>query len=323
MKTIILSSLSPSTSPFSENTTPIVATIGFFDGVHKGHAYIIEEVKRIARREEALSMIVTFDRHPRQVLGDEYQPQLLSTLDEKLLLLSKTSIDIAVVVPFNKETAAMTAQQFMQQVLHQQCGVTHLVIGYDNRFGNGREASYNDYVAYGKELGIEVSTVGAFESRGESISSSVVRRYLLKGEVEMAQQCLGYPYFLTGTVVEGDHEGRRLGFPTANLMPHDVHKLVPANGVYAVKVRLPHSVEMKRGIMNIGTRPTFGKTERTLETHILEYDDDLYGQTLQVFFVHRLREEQTFDNLEMLIQQIEEDKNIASQQFKLDSDDNN
>ncbi|MBP3726346.1 MAG: bifunctional riboflavin kinase/FAD synthetase [Bacteroidaceae bacterium] len=320
MKTIYLS------SPISTDTLPpstqskIVATIGFFDGVHRGHQHLISQVRREAVREGALAMVVTFDRHPRQVLDTDYRPQLLTSLDDKLFLLSKTGIDIAVVVPFDKHTAAMTAQQFMLHTLKEQCHVSHLIVGYDNRFGNGRTDTPADYASYGRLMGIEVSTANAIELNGKHISSSVVRHYLQQGEVEMAQQCLGHPYFITGTVTEGDREGRKLGFPTANIVPHEAQQLIPANGVYSVKVRLPHSVEMKRGIMNIGTRPTFGTHQRTLEAHILQFDDDLYGQELRVAFVHRIREEQTFDSPEHLMQQIQEDKELATQQFDKDND---
>ena len=304
----------------SDPQQKIVATVGFFDGVHRGHQHLIQHVCRLAHEEGALSMAVTFDRHPRQVLNADYQPQLLTSLDDKLLLLAKTGIDITVVIPFDTQTAAMTAQQFMQHTLKEQCRVTHLVVGYDNRFGNRRTDGLNDYINYGKDLDIKVSTAGAVNLNGENISSSVVRRWLAKGEVEMAEQCLGHPYFITGIVTEGDRQGRKMGFPTANILPCEEQQLIPANGVYAVKVRLPHSVEMKRGIMNIGTRPTFGKHQRTLEAHILQFDDDLYGQKLQVAFVHRLREEQTFESTQHLIKQIQEDKELASRQFDKDND---
>ncbi len=321
MKTIYLpSSQHPESQTVLPLTEPTVATVGFFDGVHRGHQHIIDTVRRLAHSQGTLSMVVTFDRHPRQVLNADYQPQLLNSLDDKLFLLSKTGVDITVVVPFDKQTAAMTAEEFMRHTLKEQCNVTHLVLGYDNRFGNGRKATFKDYERYGADMGITVSTTNAIEMNGENISSSVVRRFLERGEVEMAQQCLGHPYFLTGKVTHGDREGRKLGFPTANLQPLMAEQLIPANGVYSVKVRLPYSVEMKKGIMNIGICPTFGKQQRTLETHILQFDDDLYDQELRVAFVHRIREEQTFDSPENLIKQIEQDKELANRQFDRDND---
>ena len=191
---------------------PCVATIGFFDGVHRGHQFLIHHLVEMARKEGLQSTVITFDAHPRKVLQADYQPEMLSTLDSKLLLLSKTEVDNAVVLHFDKAMAAMSAREFMQQVLHDHLNVRKLFIGYDHRFGHNREETFEDYVRYGKEMGIEVIRNEAFQIDGINISSSVIRSFLKEGEVEMAAQCLGFPYTLIGKVVNGFHEGRKLGF---------------------------------------------------------------------------------------------------------------
>lgn len=295
---------------------PCVATIGFFDGVHRGHQFLIHKLVETARNEGLESTIITFDQHPRKVLQSDYQPEQLSTLDSKLLLLSKTEVDNAVVLHFDKAMASLPAKEFMQKVLHDQLHVKKLFIGYDHRFGHNREETFKDYVQYGKEMGMEVVKNEAFQIDGVNISSSVIRAFLKEGEVKMANQCLGYPYTLIGKVVNGYHEGRKLGFPTANLDLSHFGQLVPAPGVYAVKVRLENTVVWKKGMMNIGTRPTFNGKRITLETHIFNFDGDIYDQLLLVSFVKRIRGEQKFDSPEDLAVQLKEDEKVVLELFE-------
>ena len=287
---------------------PCVATIGFFDGVHRGHQFLIHHLVETARREGMLSTVITFDEHPRKVLQSDYQPEMLSTLDSKLLLLSKTEVDNAVVLHFDKAMAAMSAREFMQQILHDHLHVKKLFIGYDHRFGHNREETFSDYVDYGRELGIEVIQNQAFSLHDVNISSSVIRSLLKEGEVDMANQCLGYPYTIIGKVVNGYHEGRKMGFPTANIDISHFGQLVPAPGVYAVKVRLENTVVWKHGMMNIGTRPTFDGKRITLEANIFNFEGDIYDQLLLVSFVSRIRGERKFANPEELAAQLKEDK---------------
>ncbi len=294
---------------------PCVATIGFFDGVHRGHQFLIRQLVEMARQEGLEATIITFDQHPRKVLQSNYQPEMLSTLDSKLLLLSKTEVDNAVVLHFDKEMASLSAREFMQQVLHDQLHVKKLFIGYDHRFGHNREENFEDYVRYGKEMGMEVVKNKAFQIDGINISSSVIRSFLKEGEIEMANQCLGFPYTIIGKVVNGYHEGRKLGFPTANLDLSHFCQLIPAPGVYAVKVRLENTVVWKKGMMNIGVRPTFNGKRITLETHIFNFDGDIYGQLLLVGFVKRIRGEQKFESPEELAEQLQEDENTVLEIF--------
>ena len=309
MNTIFLDTQVPS-------LPPQVATVGFFDGVHKGHRFLIDKVKAMAQKGGMQSMVVTFDKHPRQVLAADYRPQMLSTFGEKLVLLSQTEVDNCAVIPFSVETAQLSAYDFMRQVLRDRLNVRILVIGYDNRFGHNREEAFEDYVRYGKELGIEVVRNEVFVLNGVNVSSSVIRSFLQEGEVEMARMCLGYPYTLTGMVVKGFQEGRRMGFPTANLDLGDSGKLVPKGGVYAVRTRLNNSMEMRRAMMNIGTRPTFGGDKQTLEAFIFDFEDDIYGEKLHVSFYHKMREERKFQSAEELRAQLEKDRENVEQIFK-------
>lgn len=301
---------------------PCVVTVGFFDGVHRGHQFLIGQMCRYAREQGLLSAVVTFDRHPREVLGSNYQPQLLSTASEKMELLSRTGIDLCVVLPFSREMAALTAREFMEQVLRDKIHAVRLYIGYDNRFGHGRTEGFADYVAYGRELGIEVVRNEAFVLNGVNVSSSVVRSFVEAGEVELAACCLGYNYTVSGTVVGGVQEGRKMGFPTANIVPVDAHKLIPASGVYAVTACLQGSDEQHQGMMNIGNRPTFGGQEQTLETHILHFAEDIYGTQLSVSFVSRIREERRFESVGALRRQLEADERAVEQLFEEVSDGN-
>ena len=297
-------------------TEPCVATIGFFDGVHRGHQFLISHLVETARQDGMPAVVITFDEHPRKVLQSDYQPEMLSTLDSKLLLLSKTEVDDAVVLHFTREMAAMSAREFMQQVLHDHLYVKKLFIGYDHRFGHNREETFDDYVRYGKEMGIEVIKNQAYSMNGINISSSVIRSFLKEGEVDMANQCLGYPYTIIGKVVNGYHEGRKLGFPTANLDLSHFGQMIPAPGVYAVKARLEGTVVWKQGMMNIGTRPTFDGKQLTLETHIFNFEGDIYDQLLLVSFVKRIRGERKFESPEELAAQLKEDEQMIINLFE-------
>ncbi len=306
------------------NTTACVATIGFFDGVHRGHRFLISQVCEQAKAEGREAMVITFDRHPRQVLQDDYQPALLTTTDEKLQLLEETGIDTVAVLHFDRVMASLSARDFMEQVLLGRLNVRTLVTGYDNRFGRGRTENFNDYVRYGQELGIRVVQSEAFMLGGEHVSSSLVRSALLRGDVAHAARCLGRPYVLTGRVVSGHQEGRKLGFPTANVDVSASACLVPANGVYAVKVGImadgTHAASSAtfEGMMNIGMRPTFSGHRQTLEVYLFNFNGDIYGRELSVAFIRHIREEQRFDSADMLAAQLRRDEAEIKKLFEQD-----
>lgn len=289
---------------------PCVATIGMFDGVHKGHRFVLEHICEQAKARQLASMVITFDRHPREVVQTDWKPLLLTTFEERMKLLGETGVDYCVVLPFTKELAALSARDFML-LMQERLGVKVLMTGYDNRFGHHRHETFEDYVRYGEEIGMEVKGLSPCPSpkrEGSMVSSSLIRQLLAEGKVSEAMECLSYPYRLTGKVVKGEHIGTTLGFPTANLQVNDSRKLIPAPGVYAVTCKKSTTNSQRLlGMMNIGTRPTFGTHAQTLEVHLLDYEGDLYGKEITVSFIKRLREERRFDNEEELKTQLKED----------------
>ncbi|MCI7579608.1 MAG: bifunctional riboflavin kinase/FAD synthetase [Prevotella sp.] len=292
----------------------MIATIGFFDGVHIGHCHLINMLKKVARERGVEACVITFDRHPRQVVQPEWCPEMLTTLEEKTQLLEATGIDRCEVLHFDREMANQSAHDFMLHTLKEKLGVSILVTGYDNRFGHNRSEGFEDYVRYGNEIGIEVIKGEELTDGSNNVSSSSIRRMLKEGRIEDATRCLGREYQLTGTVVGGEHIGRTIGFPTANIRPDDSSKLIPANGVYAVDVwSQAGDINRERAMLNIGTRPTFNGTATTIEVHIPHFAGNLYGSTLSIAFLRKIREERKFDSPEALVEQLNKDLNNIEQ----------
>ncbi|WP_456095004.1 riboflavin biosynthesis protein RibF [Paraprevotella xylaniphila] len=288
-----------------------VATIGFFDGVHRGHRFLIRQLTRYAVGHDLASLLVTFRTHPRQVMQAAYQPQLLTTYDEKCGQLATTGADYCLTLDFTTALAALSARRFMAEILKEKLSVKVLVIGYDHRFGHDRSEGFAEYVEYGRELGMEVVRADAFAMSEVNISSSMVRACLAEGEVGIAARCLTRPYEITGRVVHGFHVGHELGFPTANIQVEDSQKLIPKNGVYAVwvKGKIGGEEHVWGGMLNIGLRPTMENGEnRTIEVHLLDFAGDLYGCRLTLSFVRRLRDERKFRNKGELVHQLREDE---------------
>lgn len=289
-----------------------VCSIGFFDGVHRGHQCLIRQVRDEARQRGARSLLITFDRHPRSVFAPESAPCLLTSAGEKMELLRATGVDDIYVLPFDRAMAALTAREFMQQMLKEQLGVSALVIGYDHHFGRPQGESFEDYCAYGREIGVDV--VQAAELEGEHVSSSAIRRALAAGDVATAAGLLGRPYSWTGRVVHGHAVGRQLGFPTANLEGTEPEKLLPARGSYAIQVQSDAMQCDARwnAMLNIGHRPTLDNGDNTtVEAHLLDFRGDLYGLTLTLFFIARLREERRFADESALMAQLSQDREAA------------
>ena len=286
----------------------MIATIGFFDGVHIGHCHLIKMLKKVARERGVKSCVITFDRHPRQVVQPEWCPEMLTTLDEKKQLLEATGIDRCEVLHFDREMANQSARDFMLHTLKERLGVSILATGYDNRFGHNRSEGFNDYVRYGKEIGIEVIRGDELTDGSNNVSSSSIRRMLKEGKIEDATRCLGDEYTITGTVVAGEHIGRTIGFPTANIRPNDSNKLIPEKGVYAVDVWSENEdFSSRRAMLNIGTRPTFDGKATTIEVHIPHFEGNLYGKTLTIAFIKKTRDERKFDSPEALVEQLNKD----------------
>ena len=288
------------------NNPPAVATIGFFDGVHQGHRFLIRQVRREAEARGLASSVITFPIHPRQVLQSDYRPRLLTTPPEKLQLLEQTGVEQCILLDFTPHLAGLSARDFME-VLKHRYRIAALLIGYDHRFGHNRSEGFDDYARHGRELGIEVLPAEACRLEdGTAVSSSLVRRLLADGDIAQANRCLGYSYFINGTVVGGHRVGHRLGYPTANLLPGHPDKLVPANGVYAVRVEI--GGERRGGMLNIGRRPTIGNgDDRSIEAHIFDFDRDIYGQPLRLEFVRRIRPERKFASIDELSAQLRRD----------------
>ena len=295
------------------NPEPSVATIGFFDGVHAGHRYLIQQVKEIAAAKGLRSALVTFPVHPRKVMNTNYRPELLTTPEEKIRLLANIGVDYCLMLDFTPEISRLTAREFMTQLLKERYQVKYLVIGYDHRFGHNRSEGFEDYVRYGKEIGIEVIRAKAYTSNIEienvpnvPVSSSLIRKLLHQGEVDLAADCLKYEYFLDGIVVGGYQVGRKIGFPTANLSVDDPDKLIPADGVYAVWVTFDKMTYM--GMLNIGVRPTIDNgPNRTIEVNILHFHSDIYDKFIRLTFVKRTRPELKFSSIDELIVQLHKD----------------
>lgn len=283
-------------------------TIGFFDGVHQGHRYLLRQLQELAEANDLQPAAVTFDCHPRTVVQEDYVPSLLTTQEEKLKLLSEAFKGEIIVLPFTQEMSIMTAKNFMQNILRDKLNAELLLMGYNHHFGHGG-GTHEEYVDWGHETGIEVCLAEALP--GEKVSSSRIRNLIGLGEVEKANSMLGYPYFLTGKVTEGKQIGRRIGFPTANLaLPQE--KLLPACGAYAVWVTLPDNTR-RGGMLCIGHRPTVEQNgEISIEVHIFQFEGNLYNESISIDFIEKLRDEQHFDSLEDLQKQLTLDA-IAAQ----------
>jgi riboflavin kinase/FMN adenylyltransferase len=290
---------------------PSVATIGFFDGVHSGHRFLLRQVEDEAAACGMTTSVITFPVSPAVVMRPEASVPLLSTPFEKLERLEDAGVDTCILLPFTPQLAALTAREFMG-LLQERYGVQALVIGYDHRFGHNRCEGFDDYVRYGKEMGMEV--IQAKEFGEEKVSSSAIRTLLAKGGVEQANRLLGYTYYIEGIVTEGHQVGRHIGFPTANLLPNSPDKLVPAEGVYVARATVGGHVY--KGILNIGHRPTLDNgPERSIEVHLLDFEGDIYAQPLRIEFLHYLRAERRFDTMEQLASQINKDKAEAERIF--------
>lgn len=283
------------------------ATIGFFDGVHRGHQFMIDSLTTMAHAQGRQSLVITFDRHPRQVVHADYVPQLITTTDEKLQLLHATAADRIEMLHFDAQMAQLSAYEFMRQVLHEKYGVAMLLTGYDNRFGHNRAEGFADYVRYGEEMGMKVLQNTPIDIDGLRVSSSLIRRLIVEGNITEANNCMGHPYSITGSVAHGFQEGRRIGFPTANIVPESAEKLVPGNGVYATRVSVEGG-EWMPAMLNIGTNPTFQRQQTTIEAHIIGFEGDIYGRKVRVEFGRKLRDEQLFESVEALQKQLEADK---------------
>lgn len=289
-----------------------ILTVGTFDGVHAGHRVLINTVVKLAEKSGARSVIVTFDPHPREIINPgEAGIKLLSTLKERCELLADLGIDEMVVIPFDRDFSLLTSEKFVKEIIWKKIGVSNFIIGYDHHFGRDREGTIETVKRLGVELGFTSHVVSKQEVGDITVSSTAIRKAIqLNGDMAQAANFLKRYYLLNGTVIHGDKRGKSLGFPTANIQPENPSKVIPKKGVYATWIRVDD--RYYRGMMNIGERPTFNEATFSIEVHILEFNEDIYGKEIQVQFVERIRDELEFSGKNELVEQLHKDKEMTN-----------
>ena len=301
-----------------EDFSPVknaVVTSGTFDGVHLGHQQILSRLREVAKKIDGETVLITFWPHPRLVLfPDQKDLLLLNTFEEKAELLREFGIEHLLRIPFTREFSKMSSDEFIRKILVNTIGTRKLVIGYDHRFGRNREGSFEHLKEHASDYGFEVEEIPRHDVDNLAVSSTKIRHALLNGDMETANELLGRPYGITGRVVRGEKIGRILGFPTANIEIDNAHKLIPAHGAYAVRVK--YEGAKFNGMMNIGMRPTVGGKTQTIEVNIFDFEREIYGDTLNLEFVARIRDEKPFPDIESLKRQLTSDKEAALRLLK-------
>lgn len=294
-----------SISKYDKNQASVI-TIGTFDGVHIGHKLILERLINDARLHDRVAAVLTFFPHPRMVLQKDSDLKLLNTIEEKKKILEELGIDYLIIQPFTKTFSRLSATAFVRDMLVNALHAKKIIIGYDHRFGRNRNANINDLIAFGNALDFEVEEIPAQEIEAVAVSSTKIRNALLEGDVATANAYLGYSYMLSGKIIKGKGLGRQLGFPTANLRIKETYKLIPKNGAYVIKSHLKGREVY--GMMNIGYNPTVDGEKQSIEIHFLDFEEDLYNQNLQVNILEWIREEQKFNTLDELKEQLHKDQ---------------
>ncbi len=303
----------PIDSSLPPDVTGTVVTVGTFDGVHRGHWAVLEEIEKRAARRSLHSVLVTFDRHPLTVVRPGASPELLTTPDEKKAILAQSGLDYVAFLPFTPTLSRYTPEEFIRLVLCDRFRVAELVIGWDHGFGRSRSGSIDTARRFGKKLGFDVDVVPAVTAGQQTISSTSIRKRLAAGDVEDAWRQLGRPYSFRGPIVHGLGRGRSLGFPTANIRAPAGRKLLPKAGIYAVRASL--RTEIKEGLLHLGPRPTFAGSPPSIELYLLDFDRDIYGQDVKVEFLARLRDVEPFATTAELIAQMQRDRERARDYF--------
>ncbi len=290
-----------------------VLTIGTFDGVHKGHQKLIERINIQAKKNNGESIIITFHPHPRIVINPENKSlRLLNTIEEKISLLETYEVDNLVIVPFSRDFSEQSAEEYVSNFLVKNFQPKNIVIGYDHKFGKNRSGDFHLLEKMKEQYGYSMEEISKETLDDIGISSSKIRNSLQHGEIKLANELLGHSYKLTGTVVRGLQNGRKLGFPTANIQVNDEYKLIPKTGIYVVKVSDTSKVsDIYKGMLSIGYNPTFEGKEQTIEVNILDFDKDIYGSSLTLEFIDFIREEKKFDSVETLIEEIKNDEQVT------------
>ncbi len=284
-----------------------VVTIGTFDGVHTGHRKIISRIKELAAETGGETVILTFFPHPRMILHPEDESiKLINTINEKAELLEQLGVDHLIITPFSRDFSNQTAEEYIRDVLVNKMGTKKIVIGYDHRFGKDRMGGLDDLLHLSPVYGFDVIEIPEQDIYEVAISSTRIREALLNGAIELANTFLSYPFFITGNVIRGDQIGRQIGYPTANIVIEEKYKLIPLDGIFAVKVKTGDTVY--NGMAYIGTRPTINGTTRNIEVNLFDFDKDIYNQQICMEFYHFIRDDMKFDSLDSLKEQIRKDK---------------
>ena len=291
-----------------------MVTIGTFDGVHIGHKAILKRVVETAKKENLDAAVLTFFPHPRMVLQQNTDIKLLNTIKERTQLLESTGLDHLIIHPFTHAFSRLTALEYVRDILVNSLKAKKIIIGYDHRFGRNRNANIDDLKEFGKTYNFEVEEISAKELDDVAISSTKIRKALDAGDIETANNFLGHNFMISGEVVQGKALGRTINYPTANLKLKETYKLVPKNGVYIVESIIDGDKIF--GITSIGTNPTVGGKEKTIETYFIDFDKDIYGKEITIEFLKHIREEENFDSVEMLRQEIIKDEIFAKQYLK-------
>jgi riboflavin kinase/FMN adenylyltransferase len=284
-----------------------VVTIGTFDGVHQGHRKIISGITELAKASGGESVILTFFPHPRMILHPEDQSlKLITTIAEKAGLLEQLGVDHLIITPFSRDFSNQTPQEYIENVLVKQIGTKKIIIGYDHRFGKDRSGGLEDLQRLGPVYGFEVKEIPEQDINEVAVSSTRIRNALLASDIETANTFLGYPFFITGTVIRGDQIGRTIGYPTANIQPHETYKLIPGDGIFAVKLNIDG--KLYKGMAYIGQRPTVNGLTRNIEVNIFDFDREIYNQSIRMEFLNYIRGDVKFAGLDALKAQLAQDK---------------
>jgi len=287
-----------------------IVTQGTFDGVHVGHCLILEDIIQLAKSQKGKSILVTFEPHPRKVLfNHDDDIKLLSTLDEKIELFTKLGLDYLIILPFNETFSKISAVNFVREILVDKIGVKTMVVGHDHRFGRNREGSFDDLKLYAETFGFEVKEIEAHDINNAIVSSTKIRNSLINGDITTANSFLNREYSITGNVIHGKKLGKTIGYPTANIEINDLTKLIPANGVYAVRVY--YQEVTYGGMLNIGNNPTIENAKWSIEVNIFNFDKSIYGEEITIYFIDKMRNEVKFESMEDLKKKLREDEIMA------------
>jgi len=286
-----------------------VVTIGTFDGIHLGHKKILSRLIKSSKNKDLNSVVLTFFPHPRIILNKYNEVKMIDTLDEKIIHLNEIGIDSLIIHPFDKNFSLLSANQFIKDFLVDKLKIKHIIIGYDHRFGKGREASVTDLKNYADDYDFTVEEIKAQEIEKITVSSTKIRNSINQGDIKTTEKYLGRYFNLTGKVVKGDGLGKKINYPTANIFIEETYKIIPKDGVYLVETIIKD--KLFNGMMNIGHRPTIGTKNKSIEVHLFNFNEDIYGQVISIKMISKIRDEKKFSSIQALKEQLVKDENYC------------